>query len=81
MTNGTVRELWDEYRISKQFESVTGAMREACGVSDGTEECLRPEVKIRTERKTSERRGKSIWIEMVSVPRWFLYEIGYNREG
>lgn len=80
MTNNTIRELWDEYRISKQFESVTGAICEAHGISDGTEEYLRPEMKIRTERKTTERRGKSIWIEMVSVPRWFLYEIGYNRE-
>ena len=74
----TVKDLWDEYRISKQFESVTGAMQ-MLGKSDGTNECLRPEVKVRTERKTGERRGKSIWMEMVSVPRWFLYEIGYNR--
>jgi len=75
----TVKELWDEYRISKQFESVTGAMK-ALGNSDGTEECLRPEMTIRTERKTSQRKGKSIWMEMVSIPRWFLYEIGYSRE-
>ena len=75
----TVKELWDEYRISKQFESVTGAMK-ALGNSDGIEECLRPEMTIRTERKTSQRKGKSIWMEMVSIPRWFLYEIGYSRE-
>ena len=76
----SIKELWDEYRISKQYESVTGSMRESFGESDGTEEYLRPEMTIRTERKTTSKGGKSIWMEMVSVPRWFLYEIGYNRE-
>lgn len=74
----TVKDLWDEYRIAKQFESITGAMREV-GVSDGTEEYMRPENKMSTERKGHNNRGKAVWIERVDIPRWFLYEIGYSR--
>ena len=75
----TVKELWDEYRISKQYEGVTGALADR-GISDGTEEYMRPESKTTPERRVHGKRGKSIWVEMTDVPRWFLFELGYVKE-
>jgi len=70
----SLKELWDEYRIAKQCESINGLFEERA--SDRRKpypENPEPDVVINHKR----RIGKAVWIERISIPRWFLYEVGY----
>jgi hypothetical protein len=76
----SIKELWDEYRICKQFEGVMGALQDSArDRSEGS--CLRPEIKDINSVKNPHKKGKSIWIERMEIPEWFYQEVGYPRHG
>lgn len=74
----SIKQLWDEYRISKQFEGITGMMQDSA--TDGTLEAyMRPESREDNSIKNPHKKGKSVWIERVEIPAWFYHEVGYPR--